>query len=73
MTLDEFIAADAPWPPGAKGFRVGRRGRAVWETAHYPDGCRGHLVCVSRIVQEPEGIFSRTAYYDRDTEISYVY
>jgi hypothetical protein len=71
MTLDEFINGGSQWPAGCMGLRT-KRGHVVWTTAHYPDGCSGNLVCLSRIVHENGETFSRTAYYDRDTEIVFV-
>lgn len=72
MTLDEFLNADEPWPKGSIGFRLGVRGRHIWTTAHYPDGCSGHRVCVSRIVHENGETFTRCAYPPRDTRMIFV-
>lgn len=85
MTLDEFVNADgvdwgsrpfgerAGWPKGAVGFRIGRRGRVIWETAHYPDGSDGNNILVSRIVSEGGRMFTRVAYYDRESKIEFVF
>jgi hypothetical protein len=72
MTLDEFVNEGTPWPRRCIGLRV-KGGKVVWGTAHYPDGCSGNRVCVGRIVHEDGQTFTRVAYYDRDTEIEFVY
>lgn len=68
MTLDHFLNADEPWPAGAVGFRIGKRGRKVWQGAFYPEGCRGHLVCIYRGVAP-----TFTSYVDRDAEMTFVF
>ena len=74
MTLDQWLQeCDSEWPKGSIGFRVGRRGKVIWQGATFGDGCSGHLVCVYRSVHENGQGFTRTAYYPFDREMFFVY
>ena len=72
MTLHEFVEGGSEFPRRCLGMRVAG-GRQTWTTAHYPDGCSGNYVTVSRIVHEGGETFTRTCRYDRDTQIEFVY